>query len=204
LTWSHLGENMKNTLSSASCCLIIAVAVVGIAPIPWIVAAQGAMIAVNIGINYGNETIEWHNNTVVPSGENLLNATMRVAIVEFKSFPGLGAFVTSINGRGQNPSTDLYWTYWVYNPQTRQYELGPVGAGSYLLTSNQTVQWLLSNVGCYPACTLGPNQGVKRSSASAGTSGGVPGFPTESLLVGSILGLLFLISRRKKKFFFAN
>jgi hypothetical protein len=47
-------------------------------------------------------------------------------------------------------------------------------------------------------------QGVKSSPASVGTSGGVPGFPPESLLIGSILGLLFLISRRKKRTFFGK
>ena len=41
-------------------------------------------------------------------------------------------------------------------------------------------------------------QGVKSSPASIGVSNGVPGFPLESLLIGSTLGLLFLISRRKK------
>jgi hypothetical protein len=250
--------------------LSLAVTLVGIASVPSIVVAQEATVAVNIGINYGTGPIDWHNNTMVPSGENLLNATMSVATVEFTNFAGIGAFVTSINGRSQDPSANLYWMYWVYNPQTRQYESGPVGAGSYLLTSDQTVQWYLSS------STLGPNpsvslnarldtstdpptavisgsihptpmapvnvtleysqnqgadyreiaritsaadgtfsyswklpsggmfliradtQGVKSSPASLGTSGGVPGFPLESLLIGGTLGLLFLISRRKK------
>jgi hypothetical protein len=39
---------------------------------------------------------------------------------------------------------------------------------------------------------------VKSSPASIGTSSGVPGFPLESLLMGSALGLLFLILRRKR------
>jgi hypothetical protein len=264
---------MKKSLSSALCCLImtsLAIALVGIASVPAVVVAQEATVVVNIGINYGTGPVEWQNNTSVPSGENLLNATMSVATVEFTTFPGMGAFVTSINGRNQNPSANLYWLFWVYNPQTRQYESPPVGASSYLLTSDQTVQWYLSSG------TLGPNtsvslnarldtstdpptavisgsihptpvapvnvtleysqnqgadyreigritsgadgtfsyswklpgggmfliradtQGVKSSPASVGVSQGVPGFPLESLLIGSTLGLLFLISRRKK------
>lgn len=249
------------------------------------VVAQDATVAVNIGINYGAGAIEWHNDTMVPSGDTLLNATMSVATVEFTNFPAMGAFVTSINGRSQNPSTNLYWMYWVYDAQTLQYELGPVGASSYLLTSDQTVQWYLSSSTWgteAPAALEGPNpsvslnarldtttdpptamisgsihpspmapvdvtleysqnqgtsyreitrimsaadgtfryswklpsggmfliradaQGVKSSPVSLGTSGGVPGFPIESLLVGSTLGLLFLILRRKKKTFFGN
>jgi hypothetical protein len=41
-------------------------------------------------------------------------------------------------------------------------------------------------------------QGVKSSPVSIGTSG-VPGFPLESLLVGSALGLLFAIMRRRQR-----
>lgn len=127
---------------------------------------QEATVTVNIGINYGNGTITWHNGTIVPSGEFLLNATMRVATVEFTNYsgftgPGLpGAFVTSINGVAQNPAANLYWTYWVYNPQTQQYEMGQVGAGSYALTSHQTVQWYYQNTGSLTNPALQPYTSV--------------------------------------------
>ena len=265
---------MRKPLSIALGYLIImglAVSLVGVTSVRAVTFTQQATVAVNIGINYGSGPIEWHNNTMVPSGQDLLNATMTVATVEFSSYPGLGAFVTSINGRSQNPAANLYWTYWVYNPQTQQYELPPVGASAYLLTTDHTVQWY------YSSGTLGPNtyvslnarldtstdpptavisgsihptpsapvnvtleysqnqganyqeiarvtsgadgtfsyswrlpgggmfmiradaQGVKSSPVSIGTSSGVPGFPLESLLAGSALGLLFLIARRKQR-----
>jgi hypothetical protein len=182
----------------------------------------------------------------------------------------LGAFVTGINGRSQNPSANLYWTFWVYNPRTQQYELPPVGASTYLLTSNQTVQWYYSS-GTGPNTSVSLNahldtsttpptavisgsihptpsapvnvtleysqnqganyqeigritsaadgtfsyswklpgdgifmiradvQGLKSSPASIGTSSSVPGFPLESLLAGGVLGLLFVILRRKER-----
>jgi hypothetical protein len=264
---------MKKSISYASCCLMmtsLAVVFLGIASVHALAVAQEATVTVNIGINYGTGPVDWRNGTVVPSGENLLNATMRVATVEFTTFPGMGAFVTGINGRNQDPSANLYWMFWVYNPQTQQYESPPVGASSYLLTSDQTFQWYLSS------STLGPNtsvslnarldtstdpptavisgsirptpmapvnvtleysqnqganyqeiaritsgadgtfsyswrlpgggmfmiradaQGVKSSPASIGVSSGVPGFPLESLVIGSALGLLFLILRPRK------
>jgi hypothetical protein len=264
---------MERSLSNALCFLIITsltlVSVCSVSVQPMAVA-QEATVTVNIGINYGAGPVEWHNGTIVPSGENLLNATVRVAAVEFTTFAGMGAFVTGINGRSQDPSANLYWMFWAYNPQTQQYELPPVGASAYLLTSDQTIQWYLSSG------TLGPNtsimlsarldtstdpptavisgsihptpmapvnvtleysqnqganyqelarivsfadgtfsyswrltgggmfiiradaQGVKSSPVSIGASSGVPGFPAESLLVGSALGLLFLIFRRMR------
>jgi hypothetical protein len=151
---------MKKSLSNASYCLImmgLAVALVGIASVPVVVVAQEPTVIVNIGINYGTGPIDWKNNTSVRSGENLLNATMSVATVEFTTFAGMGAFVTGIDGRNQDPSASLYWTFWVYNPQTRQYDSPPVGASSYLLTSDQTIQWYLSSG------TMGPNSSVSLS-----------------------------------------
>lgn len=123
-------------------------------------------VAVNIGINYGNSTIQWHNGTVVPFGQFLLNATMMVATVEFMNYPGFlgpglpGAFVTSINGVRQNPAANLYWTYWVYNPQARQYEMTQVGSGSYALSSDQTIQWYYQNAGSLTNPALQPYTSV--------------------------------------------
>jgi hypothetical protein len=244
---------------------------------------QDATVTVNIGINYGSGAVEWHNGTIVPLGEFLLNATMRVATVDFMNFPGFpgpgvpGAFVTGINGVSQSPSANLYWTYWVYNSLTQQYEMTPVGAGSYALVFDQTIQWYYQNAGSmtnpplqpytsvslnvrldsstdpptailtgsiYPVPTgpinvtmeysndQGANyqeisrivsgadgtfsyswrlpgggmfmfradaQGVKSSPASIGTGGGVPGFPIESILIGSMLGLLFGFLKRRPR-----
>jgi hypothetical protein len=263
---------MKSVSVTLYCLVMIGLsfAAVGSPSAQTMTAAQQATVAVNIGINYGTGPIEWHNTTV-PSGENLLNATMRVATVEYKTFSGLGAFVTGINGRIQDSSANLYWTYWIYNSHTQQYDYGQVGASTYLLTSDQTVQWY------YSSGTLGPNtslslnvhldtstapatvvisgsihptpsapvnvtleysqnqganyqeisritsgadgtfsyswkpssggmfmiradvQGLKSSTASIGTSGGVPGFPLESLLAGGALGILFVILLRKER-----
>jgi hypothetical protein len=148
---------MKKSLSVTVSCLIViglAIVVVGLASVRAGTLAQQATVSVNMGINYGNGPVEWHNNTGVVSGESLLNVTMRVATVQLKTYAGLGAFVTDINGRSQNPAANLYWTYWVFNPQTQQYEPGQVGAGAYLLTLDQTVQWY------YSSGTLGPNTSV--------------------------------------------
>jgi hypothetical protein len=147
---------MKLLSVTLRCLVVIGLsfAVVGMSLGQAMMVAQQATVSVNIGINYGAGPVEWHNNTIVPSGENLLNATMRVAAVQYTIFSGLGAFVTGINGRSQNPSANLYWMLWVFDPQTQQYELAQVGAGAYLLTSDQTVQWY------YSSGTLGPNTSV--------------------------------------------
>lgn len=265
---------MKKWPSVALCCLILVCLTsmfIEINLAHSMTTPQQTTVSVNIGLNFGTGPIEWHNDTAVPSGESLLNATKTVATVETVDYPGLGAFVTSINGISQNPAANLYWMFWVYSPQAQQYELGQVGASAYLLTSDQTVQWY------YSGGTLGPNtsisfsahldtstdpptavmsgsihpipsgpvnvtleysqnqganyqeivrvtsgadgtfsyswrlpgggifmiradaQGIKSSPVSLGTSGGVPGFPLESLLAGGVLGLVFAILLRKQR-----
>jgi len=145
-------------------CLVVMIA--GLSSAYAILIEQEATVTVNIGINYGNGTIEWHNGTVVPSGEFLLNATMRVATVEFVNYlgfegPGVpGAFVTSINGVAQNPAANLYWTCWAYNSQAQRYEMTKVGAGSYALTSDQTIQWYYQNAGSWTNPALQPYTSV--------------------------------------------
>jgi hypothetical protein len=111
---------------------------------------QVSSVTVNIGINYGSGPVEWHNDTVVPYGQDLLNATMQVAAVEFTSYAGLGAFVTGINGVRQDPAASLYWMFWVYNPETQQYEMAQFGASAYMLTSDQTIQWYYEDTALLP------------------------------------------------------
>jgi hypothetical protein len=246
----------------------LVIVLAGSAPVHAIPVTQNRTLIVNIGINYGAGPVNWRNNTKVPSGENLLNVTMRVATVQYTTFAGMGAFVTAINGRSQNPTAKLYWTFWVYNTKSHDYELPPVGASAYLLTSNQTIQWYLSSGLMGPNTSISLNaqlegstqpptaaisgsihpapvapvnvtleysqdqganyyqigrittgndgsfsyswklpsdgsfliradaQGVKSPPASISSS--VPGFPLEAIVIGSALGILFLISRRRK------
>lgn len=241
------------------------------------VIEQEETVTVNLGINYGTGSVEWHNGTAVPSGESLLNATMRVATVEYTTFSGMGAFVTGINDVRQNPAANLYWNFWVYNAETRQYEYAQVGAAAYELTSDQTIQWYYENAGSLQNPALRPNtsvsvsarsdsstsppavvitgsiypspggpvnvtleysgdqgasyqemaritsasdgtfsyswqtptsgtymiradaQGVKSQPFTVGVSAGIPGFPLESLLMGSAVGVLVGILSRKRR-----
>lgn len=185
---------MKSVSVGFLCLIIVAAAALtGAGSVQAAMIEQQATVSVNIGINYGAGPVEWHNGTVVPSGENLLNATMKVATVEFMSFPGLGAFVTGINGKSQNPAANLYWTYWVYSPQTHQYEMPLVGASAYTLTSDQTIQWYYENAGSltnpalrpYTSVSLGVHLDTSTDPPTAVISGAIspaPGGPTNVTL----------------------
>jgi len=65
-------------------------------------------IFVDLLIDYGNGTNEWHNRTRVLIGSSLLNATEAVAKVEY-TVGTYGAFVTKINSVGGE--SDAYWLW---------------------------------------------------------------------------------------------
>jgi hypothetical protein len=54
---------------------------------------------VNILIKYSNGTKTWHNQTIIPIGWSLFNATLKVTGGKVEgSWSSFGVFVTSING----------------------------------------------------------------------------------------------------------
>jgi hypothetical protein len=95
---------------------------------------------VSIQINYGNGTVQWSNNTVVPIGVKLLNATQMVATVN-SSTSSLGTFVTGINGVFQDTAANKYWVYNSWNGTG--WDIVWVGAADYQLHSNEIIQWYL-------------------------------------------------------------
>lgn len=103
---------------------------------------EGHVMRVNICIDYGNGNGEWHNNTVVLSGCDLLSATKRVAVVNYTYFghqsPG-SCFVDAINNVWN--SGNKYWMWYYWNTESCKWEYGPVGADAYILSPNETVMW---------------------------------------------------------------
>jgi len=104
---------------------------------------EALTIQVSILIDYGNGSREWHNNTRVPIGISLLNATRMVAEVNFTVYPGLGVFVNTINKVGGGPSRYWLWYYW--NPLTSKWEMGMVACDAYILHHGDTLSWVYTS-----------------------------------------------------------
>ncbi|MCW4048251.1 MAG: DUF4430 domain-containing protein [Candidatus Bathyarchaeota archaeon] len=92
-------------------------------------------IKVNIKIDYGNETVQWYNDTRVPVGANLLNATAITAELDITTST-FGAFVSGINGVGGDANT---WWLWEYYEEG--WMPGMVGAEQWVLHNGDTVAW---------------------------------------------------------------
>lgn len=92
-------------------------------------------IRVNIMIDYGNGSINWHNNSRVQIGANLLDLTNSLFDIEYQT-SDYGSFVTSINGVDQDSGH-----FWIWMFFEDGWEMGPVGADQYLLHEGYVIGW---------------------------------------------------------------
>jgi len=92
-------------------------------------------VTVDIMIYYGNGTATWYNGTRVSAGESLLEATERVAELDY-SVTEYGAFVNAVNGVSGEPNK-----YWMWSHYDGGWQLGPVGADQWRLHSGDRVAW---------------------------------------------------------------
>ncbi|MEM1574639.1 MAG: DUF4430 domain-containing protein [Nitrososphaerota archaeon] len=106
---------------------------------------QGTTIHVNLGINDG-KTIKWFNGTAIKLGSSLLDLTMLVANVNYTIYPGMGAFVNSING--VENSHPYYWMWWMWTPYG--WMEGPVAADRYIVGDGETLYWYYENTSISP------------------------------------------------------
>jgi len=101
---------------------------------------EAVTIRANLCINYGNGTVLWYNETILPVGCNLLNATKRVAVVNSTYYPTYEAnFVNAINGVCYNSTHYWMWLRWDENENDWKY--GSVGADLYILKPDETLMW---------------------------------------------------------------
>ena len=99
---------------------------------------QNYVLHVNICIDYGNGTLVWHNNTIVPVGCTLLNATKIVAEVTATQYDW-GYSVDAINGVHSNSTHFWIWYHW--DNETKDWKYGEVASDQYVLSDEETVRW---------------------------------------------------------------
>jgi len=107
-------------------------------------------LTVNICIDYGNGTAEWHNETVIPAGSSLFQLTQKVATVNFTydalMKPG-HIRVTSINDEKEytnytiSYSEGAAWLWYYWNGDKQEWVFGPVGCDAWMLKDGGTYKW---------------------------------------------------------------
>lgn len=99
---------------------------------------EGVTMKVNIYIDYGNGTKGvWHNDTLVPVGFTLLNATKLIADVN----NGDTGAVNSIDGVALSSEEAKYWFWWHWDTTASKWIFGEVGADQHLLSPEEILAW---------------------------------------------------------------
>lgn len=89
---------------------------------------------ISVKIDYGEEST-WFNNTRVPLGSSLLNATSYVADLELQGSEW-GIFVLSIDEVGGDANS-----YWLWDYLDEGWQVGPVGADQWTIHDGDVLRW---------------------------------------------------------------
>lgn len=103
-------------------------------------------VRINLLIDFSNGTRLWFNNTLLPYGSSLLNATLvKAQPVRYTVFP-MGIFVDEIMGVAN--ARPWYWLWWKY--RDGRWVMGETGADAEKLRSGGIYAWKYSNTGSWP------------------------------------------------------
>jgi len=98
---------------------------------------------VSILIEYDN-TKTWYNETIVPVGFSLLNATERATSEEVNGeMSSFGFFVKSI--KGVNATYPSFWLWFTWNKVEKKWIQGSSSSDSYLVKQGDVIGWLLTD-----------------------------------------------------------
>jgi hypothetical protein len=105
---------------------------------------------VDIGVNFGNGTTLWYNDTYVPVGASVYNATYaatggRVTTESFTLGNVTEAFVTGVLGV-QSTSTS-YWIWYYFDSASSSWTEATVGAGEFLGVQGGVYLWNFTSGG---------------------------------------------------------
>jgi len=104
---------------------------------------SNAVIIVNIGIDYGNGTIRWFNNSLFPAGSTVLSALTTLCKVEY-TYGDYGAYIIAIDGVKENiisKNEGYSWMWFLYNASSGRLDYGPVAADKYIISNGDTILW---------------------------------------------------------------
>jgi hypothetical protein len=98
----------------------------------------------DVAVDFGNGTRIWYNDTYVPVGSSVFNATYvatggRMTTQNYGFGNVTGIFVTGILGVSSNSSS--YWLWYYYDNSSRSWAEASVGADAYLAVQGGAYLW---------------------------------------------------------------
>ncbi len=110
--------------------------------------SEATTLSVNIEIDYGNGTMEWHNETQTLAGQTLFGITQNIAVINYSYYaftePG-HVLIDSINNvrKYTDPSysSGYSWIWYYYSDSNKMWLNGPVGCDAWLLKNDGVYRW---------------------------------------------------------------
>jgi hypothetical protein len=108
-------------------------------------------LTVNICIEYGNGTAEWHNETEIRTGSSVFQLTQEVAKTDstYDSLMRPGHIrITSINDKTEYTNYELgfsegaAWLWYYWDDAKQQWIFGPVGCDAWMLKDGGVYKWV--------------------------------------------------------------
>lgn len=114
--------------------------------------SETVALTVSIDLDYGNQTVEWHNQTSLPAGSSLFQLTQEIATVDPKYEPLMKPghiFIKAINDKKETTShhfeegySDGYsWMWYYWDSDEQKWVLGPVGCDAWMLKDGGVYKW---------------------------------------------------------------
>ncbi len=100
---------------------------------------SGVLIYVNLGVDFGNGTRQWYNDTRALTGMTLFGLSRTLLNVTCVTYPGFGAYVDSIFGLTAHDLTG--WSWWRWNSQASNWTNGDISCDSYLIAPSEIFMW---------------------------------------------------------------
>ena len=99
----------------------------------------GVAIYVNVGIDYGNHTRTWHNDTKALTGMTLFKVTRNIANITYNSAAGFGVYLESINGLAYNATHG--WVWWKWDTTMLDWTRIDISPDAYAVADDETFLW---------------------------------------------------------------
>lgn len=109
---------------------------------------SGVLISLNVGVDFGNSTRRWFNDTKALTGMTFFSVSRSILNMTYRTSSGYGAYVDSIEGL---TAEGMYgWVWWKRNGQNGNWTFGEASSDTFLVAPNETYLWYYESGSPWP------------------------------------------------------
>jgi hypothetical protein len=112
-----------------------------------LILSETVTLNVNVCIDYGNGTINWHNETRTPTGSSLFQLTQKISAINYTYYSSMKpghVLMDSINDKKAytvDYSEGWSWIWYYWDGDEQSWISGPVGCDAWMLKNGGIYKW---------------------------------------------------------------